>query len=433
MIGPARGPVAAMSAGRGRTMRRFATGLLVAMAVLFGVARGLARAHPAWGGALGWPLAFAEAALVGGLADWFAVTALFRHPLGLPIPHTAIIPANKDRIAESMARFLSTHFLTPGVVARRMAAVNIARGVGLWLADPQKSAEVRLRQGAGALAEGLLAALDGERQLGRLAKRALRQRLATLDLAPLLGQLLAAAMAKGRHRPLLEAGLRWVGLTLEANEELLRGIIHARANVILRWTGLDERLAGSILDGLYRLLAECIVNPAHPLRLHMEAGLARLAEDLVADPALRARVARAKAGVLANPALGAWLDELWEDLRNRLLAAARAPAAGQVVGQVAGGAPGSGGLAGFGATLASNPGLQATVNRFLRRAVAGTVSRHAAGIVTLVSATVKRWNSRTIAERIEGSVGRDLQFIRINGTLVGGLVGLALHAIARLF
>ena len=398
-----------------------ATGLLAAMAALFVVAQHFVHAYPAWG----WALAFSEAAMVGGLADWFAVTALFRRPLGLPIPHTAIIPTNKDRIADNMARFLSTHFLTPAVVARRMAAINIAEAVGIWLADPQKSTETRLRKGAGNLAADLLEALDGDRQLGRVVKRALRHRLEDLDLAPLLGRLLEAAMAEGRHRPVLEAGLRWAGLALEDNEELLRGIIHERANVILRWTGLDERLSNSILDGLYRLLAECIVNPDHPMRIRFEEGLAKLAQDLVTDPAMNQRVARAKAEVLANPALGAWMDGLWEGLRERMLGAARVPGGAQVAGR-------TWGLASFGTTLAKNAQLQAMTNRFLRRAVAGTASRHAATIVTLVSETVKRWDARTISARIEATVGRDLQFIRINGTLVGGLVGLTLHAIEGL-
>ena len=133
--------------------------------------------------------------MVGGLADWVAVTALFRRPLGLPIPHTAIIPTNKDRIADNMARFLSTHFLTPAVVARRMAAINLAEVIGKWLADPKKSAEARLRKGAGNLAADLLEALDGDRQLGRVVKRALRHRLEELDLAPLLGRLLELVAA----------------------------------------------------------------------------------------------------------------------------------------------------------------------------------------------------------------------------------------------
>ena len=399
-------------------MHRIATGLLAAMAVLFVVAQHFARTAPAWG----WALAFSEAAMVGGLADWFAVTALFRRPLGLPIPHTAIIPTNKDRIADNMARFLSTHFLTPAVVARRMAAINLAEMIGKWLADPKKSAEARLRKGAGNLAADLLEALDGERQLGRVVKRALRHRLEELDLAPLLGRLLEAAMAEGRHRPVLEAGLRWAGLALEDNEELLRGVIHDRANVILRWTGLDERLSNSILDGLYRLLAECIVNPDHPMRLRFEEGLAKLAQDLVADPKMHERVARAKAEVLANPALANWMDGLWEGLRSRMLGAARVPGTALQMGRGLG-------LASFDTTLATNPRLQAMTNRFLRRAIAGTASRHASTIVTLVSETVKRWDARTISARIEATVGRDLQFIRINGTLVGGLVGVALYAI----
>ena len=214
------------------------------MAGLFVLARAMAPAHPGWP----WVRAFAEAAMVGGLADWFAVTALFRHPLGLPIPHTAIIPANKDRIADSLAGFLRANFLTTQVVARRLGRLDLAGAVGGFLADPHSSGQPRLRQGAAALMTDLLQSLPGE-QMGAMLKSGLRGQLERLDLAPLLGQLLDSAIADGRHRPVMVAMLRWTGLTLEANEDLLRRMIHDRANALIRWTGLDETLANAILDG----------------------------------------------------------------------------------------------------------------------------------------------------------------------------------------
>ncbi len=406
---------------RARATRWFATGLLLAMAALFLIARHTFGAHPGWA----WVRAFAEAAMVGGLADWFAVTALFRRPLGLPIPHTAIIPANKDRIAASMAQFLRANFLTTQVVARRLRGLDLAGALGGFLADPRGGGEPRLRQGAAALLTDLLDSLPGE-QLGAMLKSALRGQLERLDLAPLLGQLLCAAMADGRHRPVIEAMLRWAGLTLEANEALLHGMIHDRANTLLRWTGLDETLGNAVLDGLYRLLAECIVDPNHPLRGKLEEMLAGLAEDLRHDPAMHDRIARMKAEVLANPAMAAWIDGLWERARAGLLRSAGDPA------RLLGGRIGVG-LAGFGAALQTEPRLRLQVNRFARRTMAGIAVRHGDGIVTLVSETVRRWDGRTISRRIEHAVGRDLQFIRINGTLVGGLVGLALHGLEMLF
>ena len=397
-------------------MRRTATGLLVAMAALFVLARALLGHSSAWG----YVMAFAEAALVGGIADWFAVTALFRRPLGLPIPHTAIIPENKDRIAATMAAFLRSNFLTPQVVARRMGAMNIAGAAGSFLADPARTSGGRLRAGAANLAGDVLQSLDPE-QLGGMVKQGLRAQLERLDLAPLLGQLLTASIADQRHLPLLESLIRWAGLTLEANEELLRAMIHERANTLLRLTGLDERLATGVLDGLYKVLAECLVDPQHPLRRKVEEGLEELADDLLHDPKMAARVERMKREVLANPAFARWLDGVWERGRAALLGAVRNPETA-LSGQF------GASLAQLGRALADEPRLQTLVNRFARRTMVGVATRYGDQIVQLVSETVKRWDAHTVTARIEGAVGRDLQFIRLNGTLVGGLVGLALHA-----
>jgi uncharacterized membrane-anchored protein YjiN (DUF445 family) len=397
-------------------MRVVATCLLVAMAALYVATRRYEGLHPA----LGFVRAFAEAAMVGGLADWFAVTALFRHPLGVPIPHTAIIPENKDRIADTMAAFLQTNFLTPQVVARRMGAVNAAAAMGTFLSDP-RGGESRLRDGAAGLVADVLESLDPE-ELGGLAKGALRGQLEKLELSPLLGQLLGAAIADGRHMPVIESLIRKAAETIEANEPLIQATIHERANTILRWTGLDEKLANAILDGLYKLLAETLVVPDHPLRRKIEDGLATLAHDLVHDAAMQARVEQMKQEVLANPAFARWLDALWERGRTRLLQMVRNPS-GALAGQF------GASLAELGQALQQDVRLQRLVNRFARRTMVGVSTRYGAQIVRLVSETVKRWDARTVTDRIEGAVGRDLQFIRINGTLVGGLVGVLLHAL----
>jgi uncharacterized membrane-anchored protein YjiN (DUF445 family) len=405
---------------RARRMRIVATGLLVAMAAAFVALRLLALPHPAWG----YALAFAEAAMVGGLADWFAVTALFRHPLGLPIPHTAIIPENKDRIADTMAAFLRSNFLTPSLVARRLGGFNLAAAAGRYLADPRAGGQSRLRDGAASLAADVLESLDPE-QLGGLVKGGLRKQLERIELAPLLGNLLGAGIADGRHLPVLESLIRWAGFTIEDNEELVRDIVHRRANALVRFTGLDETLATAVLDGLYKLLAEALVDPDHPLRSKVQEGLETLARQLVEDPAMRERVERIKREVLANPAFTRWLDGMWERLRTALLRAAREPGSAM---------PGEFGqtLGALGLALGQDRRLQLLVNRFARRTVVGVVSRYGDEIVRIVSETVKRWDSRTITDRIEGAVGRDLQFIRLNGTLVGGLVGLVIHAVSRM-
>lgn len=405
-------------------MRLGATVLLLMMAALYLAVRELAllHPHPGWG----YLRAFAEAAMVGGLADWFAVTALFRHPLGLPIPHTAIIPENKDRIADSMAAFLRANFLTPPVVTRRLRGLNAANAAGQYLANPRPG-ESRLGAGAASLIADVLESLDQEK-LGGMAKAALRSRIERLALAPLLGNLLAAMIAQGRHMPLIEAFIRRSAEALEANEDLVRRMIHEKASTLLRWTGLDERLANSILDGLYKLLAETVVIEDHPLRRKIEESLGALAEALVHDPAMQARVETMKREVLANPAFAAWLDNLWERGRAQLLRAVRSSGGKDGRGSDASDRIGAS-LAELGRALQQDARLQMLVNRFARRTLVGIVTRYGDEIVRLVSETVRRWDARTVTDRIEGAVGRDLQFIRINGTLVGGLVGVVIHAV----
>ena len=397
-------------------MRAVATGLLVLMAAIFFTARYLEPLHPGWG----FVKAFAEAAMVGGLADWFAVTALFRHPLGLPIPHTAIIPRNKDRIGDTLALFLKDNFLTPSVVARRMYRVDVAAAAGRFLSNPDTSGEGRLRLGASRLFADLLDALDQER-LGGMVKQAIASRLRTLDISPLFGQTLEAALREGRHIPLLDSVIGWCAETLAANEHLIREIVHERANAILRWTGLDEKVANAIISGLQKLLFDMADDPDHPLRVRAETALSNLAFDLQNDPEMQARVARWKQEIVDNPAMQRWMDGLWEEARSGLLRAARDPNAalagklGEAVKQL-------------GLTLQQDERLRETINRFARRATVGATASYGDGLVRLVSDTIRGWDVDTVTGRLENAVGRDLQYIRVNGTLVGGLVGLAIHA-----
>jgi uncharacterized membrane-anchored protein YjiN (DUF445 family) len=412
-----------LTVDRARRMRWTATGMLAAMAVVFAVTLGLVGAHPAWG----YVNAFAEAAMVGGLADWFAVTALFRHPLGLPIPHTAIIPENKDRIADTMAQFLRENFLTPAVVARRMAGMNIAKAAGEFLAaSPERGPKgelvderSRITSGAAELLAEVLESLDPDR-LGNQVRAGLAGQLSKLEIAPLAGRMLETTMVDKRHQPLIDGFVRWAGLTLEDNEETIRDIIHQRVAGVLRWAGIDKTISSSVLDGLYKLLAEVLVNPDHPLRGKIEEGLAKLGQDLQHDPETRAKVEEMKRDLIANPAVAVWWTGVWERMRQSLIRRARDPESGM-------GEEMRSMLAELGNALQQDERLQLQINRFARRTMVGVSTRYGDQIVRLVSETVKRWDATTITDRVEGAVGRDLQFIRINGTLVGGLVGMTLH------
>ncbi len=408
-------PVRSVATQSARPMRALATAMLAGMAALFVATTGLEAQHPAWG----FVRAFAEAGLVGGIADWFAVTALFRHPLGIPIPHTAIVPRNKDRIGDALASFLKDNFLTPVVVARRMRNLDVAGAVGRFLAQPP--GEGRLRQGGSRLLADILESLDQER-LGGMVKTALAQRIRSVEIAPLLGQTLEAAITSERHVPMVDSIVGWAGRTLDANEDLIRDMVHQRAGRFLRMVGLDEKLADAIVDGLRKLTIDMALDPDHPIRAKAEEGLASLARRLQEDPDTMARVEAWKSDMVENEAVSAWLDGVWEKARAGLLRSARDPDAalagrfGEALRQL-------------GETLQTEPKLRTALNQFARRATVGIVASYGDGIVKLVSETVRSWDAGTVSDRLEGAVGRDLQYIRINGTLVGGLVGLVLHTI----
>jgi len=400
-------------------MKAVATGLLVVMAGVFVVSRAFEPRYP-W---LSYVKSFAEAAMVGGLADWFAVTALFRHPLGLPIPHTAIIPRNKDRIGEALANFLRENFLVPAVVARRMRNIDLAGAAGRFLQTPAGEGN-RIRAGASRLIADIFEGLDDER-LGGIVKGAISGRLRKMEVAPLLGHALASAINEDRHVPMLEASIRWTARALDANEQLIRDMVHKKANWILKLAGLEAKLADAIIDGLRKLTVEMSTDPAHPVRQKVEEALAQLANDLQTRPETRERVEAIKDQLLDNQSVSLWLDTLWQKGREAIIRAARNPDAvlAGKLGEV---------MKSMGTTLESDARIRAAINQFARRATVGMAASYGSSIVKLVSETVRGWDARTVTARLESAVGRDLQYIRINGTLVGGLVGLALYVIDKL-
>jgi len=400
-------------------MKAAATGLLVVMAGVFVVARSLEPQYP-W---LSYVKAFAEAAMVGGLADWFAVTALFRHPLGLPIPHTAIIPRNKDRIGEALANFLRENFLIPSVVARRMRNMDLAGATGRFLQTPAGEGN-RIRAGASRLIADIFEGLDDER-LGGIVKGAISNRLRKTQVSPLLGHALASAINEDRHVPMLEASIRWMARALDANEQLIREMVHKKANWVLKLAGLDAKLADAIIDGLKKLTVEMSTDPAHPVRQKVEEALAQLANDLQTRPETREKVEGIKEQLLDNKSVSLWLDTLWQKGREAIIRAARNPDAvlAGKLGEV---------MKSMGTTLESDPRIRAAINQFARRATVGMAASYGSSIVKLVSETVRSWDARTVTARLEAAVGRDLQYIRINGTLVGGMVGLILHSLDSL-
>jgi uncharacterized membrane-anchored protein YjiN (DUF445 family) len=239
-------------------------------------------------------------------------------------------------------------------------------------------------------------------------------------VSPLLGHALASAINEDRHVPMLEAAIRFTARALDANEQLIRELVQKKANWVLKLAGLDTKLADAVVDGLRKLTVEMSTDPTHPVRIKIEEALAQLANDLQSRPETRERVEAIKDQLLDNQSVSLWLDTLWQKGREAVIKAARNPDAvlAGKLGEV---------LKSMGGTLEKDPRIRAAINQFARRAVVGMAASYGSSIVTLVSETVRGWDARTVTARLEAAVGRDLQYIRINGTIVGGLVGLVLH------
>lgn len=394
-------------------LRRVASGLLLVMALLLLFSHWAIDAlHPGFV----WVRAFAEAALVGGLADWFAVTALFRYPMGLPIPHTAIIPRSKDRIGEALASFLKDNFLTPRNVARRLDGFDAANAIAGVLERPASGG--RVRRSLMQLADQLSATPAAQSLFAKLKEGAL-SRLREMEVSPLLGRMLAALIADGRHRPVIDELIRWADRTLDSQEGLIRAMVEERTSWMLRLVNVDQKIADELVSGLRGLITDLAADPDHPVREKAETALANLAFDLQHMPETRRKVERAKRELLANPAVADWLEGIGGQMQQglaRMLAGDGPSKLGDAAAQA----------------LREDPALAQEVNQLARRAIIGIVADHGSAIVALVSDTVKGWDAATVTDKLEGAVLRDLQYIRLNGTLIGGLIGLAIHAVVTM-
>ncbi|HVN11517.1 MAG TPA: DUF445 domain-containing protein [Kineosporiaceae bacterium] len=397
-----------------RRMKAVATGLLAVAAAGYG----LTLHQVGW---LGFVNAACEAAMIGAAADWFAVTALFRHPLGLPIPHTALIPTRKDALARSLQDFVATHFLAPDVVRSRVAAVGVARRAGTWLADPPHAERVAAElAGAG---RGLLQVLHDDRVAALLEEIVLRPMLAR-PWAPPAGRLLEHIVTERAHHRLVDLIAEELHVWLERHEDVVTALVRDRAPA---WTPswLDERVAQRAYHEALRWAADVRNDPRHRVRLAVDDMLVGLAKDLQSDPVMQARAMDLQQRIMANPGVREAVEALWTAVRRVLEEAIRNQDSDLRRRLVAG-------IASFGRRLSADPELQASVDGYVEDAAGHLVTSYRDEVATVISETVQRWDGREASRRIELYVGRDLQFIRINGTIVGGLVGVLIHAVTVL-
>ena len=401
-----------------RQGRRRATGLLVAVAAMF-------VALQAWGSDatwVGYVEAMVEAGMVGGLADWFAVTALFRHPLNIPIPHTAIIVERKDQFGETLGDFVQTSFLTPDIIAERVRAAQVVPRLAAWLSEPENAARLaRHAADAAVTAADLLRDDEVHRALEEVARR----RIETTPLAPLAGRALGVMTEDGRHHDLLDVMLRSIDRFLTDNRASLR----ARFGTESPWWlpgAAEDRIFERLLDGARNVLGEVARNPHHELRVDFDARVRRLVDELQTSPAMRDRGEALKRELLAQPELRAWVATVWTDVKAGLRAQAADPGS-ELRRRLADT------IAALGRRLLDDPALADRVEDGIETAVRYVADQFSDEIGTMVSATVARWDARETADRLELLLGPDLQFIRINGTVVGGLAGLAIHAVGQAF
>lgn len=398
-----------------RRMKRVAAGLLVIAAVVFAVSFALQEQVP-W---LAYVRAAAEGAMVGAIADWFAVTALFRHPLGIRIPHTAIIPTRKDEIGATLGAFVEHEFLSDDVVLGKLRSIGISRRLGGWLASPEHAD--RLTAEASVAARGVLTLL-GDDDVEDVIERLARRHLFAPEWGPAIGRLGARLVAADQQRAAVDVVLEKAEEWLAAHPEAFGNMVSDR---LPRWVPgfvdrfVDDRAAREVLAFVQAVR----LDPEHPLRLAIDQYLAELAEGLQHDPAIIARVETLKAELLASPRVREFAGEAWASIKETLETALADPSSELRAGLRSA-------VVEVGTRLVTDEELAAKVDEWVTDAAAYVVRNYRHEIAGVITETVERWDPRETTEKLELQVGRDLQFIRINGTVVGALAGLAIFSIA---
>lgn len=399
-------------------MKRRATMLLVGATVLFIVTRALLHSFP-W---LAIVVATAEAAMVGGLADWFAVTALFRHPLGIPIPHTAIVPAKKDRVGRTLGAFVQRNFLSREVIEHRLRNMEVGRRLAEWLAAPDNARTIS-RNAAVALSSATQMLRDEDVQ--EVIDRSLARRVRSMRLAPLLGRLLGVITENNRHQEVLDEVIHLASRTVNENAELIRERIERETP----WwvpSAVDDKIFKRVLNAIQKLLTELSADPQHPLRLRFDTSVAQFIDRLNTSPEFAAKVEVWKEEFLDNEAARRFSASLWQDGKEALARFAESPdsAAPNAIETA---------LTAFGQKALEDPELLAKLDAFAVDIAVYLVSRYQDEVAQLIETTVAAWDPDITSQRVELAIGRDLQFIRINGTIVGGLAGMVIYLISQLF
>ena len=407
---------AALRQARLDRMKRIATGLFLLVTAIYIVTRLLEARYP-W---LGWLRAMSEAAMVGALADWFAVTALFRRPLGLPIPHTAIVPTRKDRLGRSLGGFVQNNFLSREVVESRLRGLHVARRLAEWLARPENARTIATH--AARALSGAAGVLRDE-DVRELLDRSVIARIRSTPVTPIVGNVLSVVTAGNRHQELLDEALRLLDRTVDSNDELIRDRIRAESPW---WVPgmVDDRIHDRIVAAIENTVHQVSRDPDHPLRLRFDAAVHRFIEKLRTSPETIAKGEEVKEELLSHPAVRDFSASVWADAKAALLRYAEDS-------DEEGLRPVERGIVSLGEAMLGDPALQAKVEGWVLDATLYVIGQYRAEVGQFIAETVAAWDPEETSRKIELAVGRDLQFIRINGTIMGALVGLALYALSR--
>jgi len=413
-----------------KKMKRGATGLLLLMVFVYIAAKHGEQTY-AW---LGYFRAFAEAAMVGAFADWFAVTALFRHPFGVswlrPIPfigpliynHTAIIPNNKDRIGESLGDFVEGHFLTPEAVRERLEAEDIAGRSAAWLANPDNSSFI-VDEFCSFLPR-ILDAID-DKDIRRFIRENITSAVRSIEIAPLAGNFLDTLTSNNKHQALFDEGLRLVNRLFEDYKPDLGRKITDETPWYLEILGVDTAIYNKVVKGIRETLRQVADNPDHELRKRFNEATLLFIENLKSSPAYKARGEAFKEDILLHPAVQQYLENVWVDMKAMVLDDIK-KSDSVIRGRL------KEAVTAIGRGLLRDEAVRQKINVWIQNAVIYTVSSHRNAISSLISSQVKKWDAKTLTGTLELQIGKDLQYIRINGTLVGGFVGLIIYLLSKL-
>ena len=402
-----------------RKMKLIATGLLVFAALVFiGCVIWQQHDAPAW---VGYVKATAEASMIGALADWFAVTALFRHPMGVPIPHTAIIPNKKDSLGASLGEFVQGNFLTGTVLTDKLRQVEVSHKIGAYIGDPENARKLGNNLGH-ALEIG--AEIMNDDDVHEAFDNIVVKRVKSTSAAPILAKLIDIAVEGGNHQHMMTAALRGMSVFLEDNRAVFR-VKLAQESPDWVPSFVDDRIFVKMFNGVQSFINDVSSDENHQLRKQFDARVREYAEQLRTDPEAAARVDAIKLDVLEHPAVREWSHLAWTKIKTQVIDMANDPASDlrQSI---------DGTIVRTGRLLQTDEALQNKVDGWIERAVLYVVEQYKDDIADLISGTVARWDTQETSKKIETLVGRDLQFIRINGTVIGALAGLVIYTIAQL-